>query len=438
MIIIPNEDYDNLKQLYVSLGVILMHAEYSNEEQALIARQQKLFAPLIPAAKSLPTPQIEHIEGDDDDMPKKLKYGEGTISRRQRTNKNGKIRRYWQGRIYHNGRQLTVYGNTLVECFQKMKALRTELKGETTAIKQAETAQPSETVPTAHSSTTFASWLDEWMSEFKENKVRPRYYRDLCRYVQKIKAALGNLRLKRLEPMDILRFINSLPRTNATAKLYVALNDCLQRAEDYGYIKKNPCKVVAKPKYAEQTRRPFELEEQNAILDALSDRYKEVFFFLCATGLRIGEFLALTPQKVDFDRQCLHVTEDQDLETREKDDAKTAASVRKVYFAQELFERFDMASFGTFTYNAIKKAFTKVYNALGIDGISATHSCRHTFASLLYAAGVPEKVIQMQCGHSDVSTTMKIYTDILIRGNSPIYEYILRLKTVLAEHFQMR
>lgn len=371
-------------------------------------------------------------------MPKKLKYGDGTISRRQRTNKDGTTRRYWQGRIYHNGKQIPVYARTQAECLQKMKELKAELKGAPAAVKKAETTQPAETLPTAHSSTTFASWLDEWLKEFKENKTKAKYYRDLCRYAEKIKAALGNLKLKRIEPMDILRFINSLPRTNATAKLYVALNDCLQRAEDFGYIRKNPCKVVDKPKYDEQTRRPFELEEQNAILSALSDRYKAVFFFLCATGLRIGEFLALTPQKVDFDRMCLSVTEDQDLETRENDTTKTAASVRKVYFAKDLFERFDMANFGTFTYNAIRKAFRKVYDSLHIEGVSATHSCRHTFASLLYAAGVPEKVIQKQCGHADISTTMNIYTDILTSGGSPIYEYILRLKKVLAGHYQMR
>ena len=154
--------------------------------------------------------------------------------------------------------------------------------------------------------------------------------------------------------------------------------------------------------------------------------------------MRIGEFLALTPQKVDFVRECIHITEDLDLETREKDETKTQSSVRKVYFAKELFESFDVQSLGGFTYNGIKKAFTKAYTALNVQGVSATHSCRHTFASLLYAAGVSDKVIQAQCGHSDITTTLKIYTDILTCGDSPIYKYILHLKKVLATHYQMR
>lgn len=383
------------------------------------------------------SPQVEHIGEDNDDMPKKLKYGEGTISRRQRTNKNGKVRRYWQGRIYYNGKQIPVYALTQEECLQKMKELRAELTAATSTVNTVESVQTVEGYQGTHAG-TLGQWLNEWLKEFKEGKTRRRYYNDLCRYVEKLKAALGDLKLKKIEPMTIQRYFNALPQNNATAKLYGALKDCLQRAEDFGIIKKNPCKVIKKPKYKSQERRPFELEEQNNILNALSDRYKAVFFFLCATGLRIGEFLALTPQNVDFARGCIKVEENQDLETKENGDTKTEASVRKVYFAEELFERFDVQSLGGYTYNAIKKAFKKVYNVLGIEGVSATHSCRHTFASLLYAAGVPEKVIQKQCGHSDITTTLKIYTDILVSGDSPIYNYILCLKEVLAGHYQMR
>lgn len=436
MIILPDEDFDDLKLIFVKLGAILRHADNCKEEQSLIGRQEKLIAPLILAAKAANTsPQIEHIEGENDDMPKKLKYGKGTICQRQRMNKNGKIRRFWQGRIYHNGKQIPVYASTQAECLQKMEALRDELKGAQAILPDAP-AQAKAELQNSHP-TTFGKWLDEWLKEFKENTTRPKYFKDLRRYVSKLKAALGDMKLKQMDSMTLQRYINSLPRTNATVKLYGVLKDSLQRAEDFGIIKKNPCKVIEKPKYKQQKRRPFELEEQNAILNALPDRYKAVFFFLCSTGLRIGEFLALTPQKVDFDRMCLHVTEDQDLETREKDDTKTEASVRKVYFAKELFENFDITTLGSYSYNAIKKAFTKVYDALHVEGVSATHSCRHTFASLLYATRVPEKVIQAQCGHSDVNTTMKIYTDILIRGESPIYNYILRLKEVLAKRYQI-
>lgn len=424
--------YVNSRIEFIISELFDVQAQVAAELEQRENRAQELRAEFVKRLeqKEESTPKIAHIEEEQDDM-RKLKYGDGSIILRQRKRKDGTIRRYYQGRIYINGEQRSVYGNTIAECNGKLD----ELRKERAKIKLIKLSGQAESTTTARR--TFGQWLDEWLKEFKEDKTRPRYYKDLCRYVDTLQSALGDLNIKRIEPMTIQRYINSLPRNNATGKLYGVLKDSLQRAEDFGIIKKNPCKVIAKPKYKQQKRRPFELEEQNAILSALSDRYKAVFFFLCATGLRIGEFLALTPQSVDFARRCIKVEESQDLETRKNGETKTAASVRKVYFAEELFECFDVQNLGGFTYNGIKKAFRKAYASLNIEGVSATHSCRHTFASLLYAAGVSDKIIQAQCGHSDVTTTLKIYTDILTCGDSPIYNYILRLKEVLTKHYKM-
>ena len=40
------------------------------------------------------------------------------------------------------------------------------------------------------------------------------------------------------------------------------------------------------------------------------------------------------------------------------------------------------------------------------------HGLRHTHASLLYASGVNVKEAQKRLGHSDLATTMQIYTHI--------------------------
>ena len=189
---------------------------------------------------------------------------------------------------------------------------------------------------------------------------------------------------------------------------------------------------MERPKYNEESRRAFELSEQSEVLAALSVRYSKAFFFLCCTGLRIGEFLALHPDDVDFRRHCIRVNKSLSLKTGQlNEETKTEAGERNVYFADELFKAFDLAELGAYTYNGIKKAFNKVYKKLDIAGVSVTHSCRHTFASLLYAVHVPDKVIQMQMGHASVKTTMDIYTDILLQGHSPILDYIRLLKSTL-------
>ena len=196
-------------------------------------------------------------------------------------------------------------------------------------------------------------------------------------------------------------------------------------------FKRNPCRAVRKPTYKKLKRRAFQLAEHCAVLSALPERYAAAFFFLCCTGLRIGEFLALTAENVNFERHFISVESAVNIQSGAVVDTKTAAGVRKVYFADELFNRFDVQTLGTYTYNGIKKAFNKVFKKLNFFGISVTHSCRHTFASMLYAAGISDKVIQSLCGHADVGTTVNIYTDILMTGESPVLDYVLKLKSTL-------
>ncbi len=361
---------------------------------------------------------------------RKLKYGEGSISLRKRKRKDGTYRRYYQGRVCRNGKQEYVYGKTQAECLTKLKALREEIESEKQRLARLRKSEPKASEG-KFVFRTYGDWLDEWVKQFKEGKLREDYYEEFVRKVAKIKEDLGTLQLKKIESLDLLHYINSLPRCNSTVKKYDIINGSLQRAEDFGIIKRNPCKVIERPTYDMQKRRAFELAEQTEILSALSERYAKVFYFLCCTGLRIGEFLALQPSDFDFDRHFIRVDSAISLKSGKDKETKTDAGVRKVYFADELLETFDIDLLGTFTYNSIKKAFKKAYEKLGIKGVSATHSCRHTFSSMLYAVKVSDKIIQMLCGHADVATTMETYTDILMKGESPILDYIRKLKSTL-------
>lgn len=362
----------------------------------------------------------------------KLKYGNGSISARSRTRKDGTERRYYQGRIYIDGEQKTVYASTQAECLSKLRTLKEERDRERAQRLLNIEGQGRDNPDTGKQRfRTFGEWLDEWVEQCKVGKQKETYTPEFRRQVATVRDVLGGLILRKIEPLELQRYFNSLPRSNTAVKKYDIVNGCLQKAEDFGIIKRNPCRAVEKPTYKKQKRRAFELAEQCEILSALKERYAAVFFFLCATGLRIGEFLALTAANVKFDEKYITVGASKDLKTGIVVEPKTEAGIRKVYFADGLFKAFDVQTLGTYTYYGIKKAFNKVFKRLKLGGISVTHSCRHTFASLLYAVGVSDKIIQSLCGHADLKTTMDTYTNILLRGDSPIIDYIRELKSTL-------
>jgi integrase len=225
-----------------------------------------------------------------------------------------------------------------------------------------------------------------------------------------------------------------LPRKNTTVKTYDVINGSLQKAEDFGYIKHNPCKAVKRPTYKKQKRRAFELWEQSKIIENLSPLYARLFIFLCCTGLRIGEFRALTEDSIDWQKHVIHVTNAINSRTGTFSTTKTINSVRNVIFESSLFDNFNLSDYNNISYNAIKKALEKVYHKLGIKDISVTHSCRHTYASIMHALGVSDKILQRQMGHASITTTMDTYADILTSGTSPILDYCRKLKAEIERH----
>lgn len=238
---------------------------------------------------------------------RKFKYGGGSITRRQRTLKDGSIRRYYEGRIYRNGKQISVYGSTQAECLAKLK----ELKEDYPIVPSGDGYK----VKTEKRFRTYNDWLDEWVEQFKKGKLREDYFEEFMKNVSKVREVLCNRPINKIESLEVLRYINSLRRCNSTVKIYDIINGSLQKAEDFGIIKRNPCRAVERPTYEEEKRRAYELAEQTAFLNELNARYASVFFFLCCTGLRIGEFLALRPDDVDAARHVIWVDESRSLKT---------------------------------------------------------------------------------------------------------------------------
>jgi integrase len=61
-----------------------------------------------------------------------------------------------------------------------------------------------------------------------------------------------------------------------------------------------------------------------------------------------------------------------------------------------------------FTANMLQRRADKTWTAAGLERITP-HACRHTFASLMIAAGVNAKALSVFMGHANISITLDRY-----------------------------
>ena len=81
------------------------------------------------------------------------------------------------------------------------------------------------------------------------------------------------------------------------------LRECMGFAVGNQMIASNPCLIVEVPWTYKKAKEEIALtqEEQNTLLNEVEDSwYKEMFYFMCLTGVRVGELGGLQWSDIDF------------------------------------------------------------------------------------------------------------------------------------------
>lgn len=180
----------------------------------------------------------------------------------------------------------------------------------------------------------------------------------------------------------------------------------------------------------------FSISELRALLAATADPYHRVFAVMVYTGFRAGEACALRWQDIDVagrvvilrlqagvrvkrQRERLVPLQDELLEilrlswpASRRSATKSAPKVDPTPLESRKGHLF--AGRGWNPYRGMANFLTR--QGIPIDDRSP-HSCRHTYASLMTASGIPGPLLSVYLGHSSISTTV-LYTKIAIRFES--------------------
>ena len=255
---------------------------------------------------------------------------------------------------------------------------------------------------------------------------------------KRIDKALGDIRAKKLTAFEIEDFIADMSDELSPKSIINTvglLNASYNRAVRTGQVESNPCQYATIPKRKKPDIVTFSLEEMHKFWSLLDDErldYKVGYGLCLFCGLRRSEVLGLREEDINIPFKAVTVRE-----TRHQcdgmdftQDTKTEQSHRTLAIPdilidaiEELIEEHHAIRY-THTDYLIQdgfgqplspSTFSKHINYMeennGLPHVTV-HGLRHTFASLLNSSGVDIARISRELGHSNIGTTMNIYTHV--------------------------
>lgn len=319
----------------------------------------------------------------------------------------------WRGVCQHEGKRKYVYGKTKAEAKRKLRDVQRQVE------QGAAVGTPNQTVE---------QFLQSWLNGHVRQSCKPKTqesYEETCR--NRIIPHIGKRKLTALSVTHIQQMVNTLQEqglSQRTVQYAVGvLSRALNLAVEYGYLVRNPAEKV-KVRVEKHQIVALTPKQATRLLEATEGHRLHVLYRIAIyMGLRRGELLALRWTDIDFAKHTLRVRQ-----------AKTQAGERVLPLSHEMVqclqehweklqeERIALGvdwqehglafptSKGTpMTPRNLVRNFKYFLRKTGLPDVRF-HDLRHTCASIMYEAGVPEVVISKMLGHSRVSVTMDIYT----------------------------
>ena len=345
------------------------------------------------------------------------------------------IARYTEGFDPGTGKQIqrSISGKTQKEVAQKLKA----------AIAALDTG-----TYIAPCKMTVGEWMDAWSKQYlggvKESTVAA--YNATIR--THIKPGIGAVRIDALDTNLVQNFYNRLrePTKNRDAvspktvkNVHGILHKALQQAVANGYIRFNPTNACVLPRIEKKELQPLDEAETKLFLDAVKGHPLELLYTVTLfTGMREGEALGLTWDRVDFMRGTILISRQLQKEKKAggqfrlvslKNDKPRrimpAPWVMQLLRDRKLQQYEHKEKAGAAWSNPMNLVFT---NELGGHLIPQTvvrhfkeivssigrpdarfHDLRHSYAVASLRSGDDIKTVQGNLGHATAAFTLDVY-----------------------------
>lgn len=329
----------------------------------------------------------------------------------------------------------SVYGKTQKEADQKAAELRAQLHRGVDLISE---------------NRTFAFWANRFLIS-KKNTVSASWYKCINQRLDHFVQHFGEFDISKIRLCDVQAVLDAFAACNpysgkpTSRKTLVEYTAIIKQLFKYcaanRIIDRSPVdELLSVPAGTPSKSRSALTAEQRAWILDTPHRAQPAAMIMLFAGLRRGELTALLWSDVNFDSKTISINKSYCAPTKAVKSTKTAAGNRIIQMPDILADYmrhmpkkstlvFPNTVGGYMSNSAWDKlwhsymlCFNKKYGCfigtaadrrktlpLTIDTFTP-HCLRHTYATMLYDAGVDVLTAKELLGHSDIKTTLSIYT----------------------------
>jgi integrase len=288
----------------------------------------------------------------------------------------------------------------------------------------------------ARTAVTLREAADEWLAGAHDGSIRNRSgdrfkpsalrgYNQSLR--DRILPELGGAKLTDIRRSDLQRLVNTMLAGGLNASTIrnalMPLRAIYRQALALDEVAVNPTAGLHLPAVRGRRDRIASPEEAARLIAALPVSDRAIWATAMYGGLRLGELLALDWADVDLAAGLIRVERSYDAKASTTVSPKSRAGRRAVpipaVLRDELVEHrmrqgrdtglvFGRSVNRPFNISTIWARARRAWADHGLEPIGL-HECRHTFASLMIAAGVNAKALATFMGHSSVTITLDRY-----------------------------
>ena len=293
----------------------------------------------------------------------------------------------------------------------------------------------------------FETFAREWFKDYAELRLKRQTLHRYHQMEKRAYAALGHIRVDKITPLDIQRYVRSL-MADGLAPQSVKINVRFVSVIFTYAVKKriipyNPCATVDYPTGNSKQFEFYTVDEVKKLFELLQNEKEDkkpfaLFFTLAAyTGCRKGEILGIEWKDLDFDNNTLSINRAYCYNSTEKyytDTPKTQSSYRILKLPDHVMETLSQhrqwqnkqreICGGTWVdSDRVLTAWNgepmrphqpncylnKLCKRTGMRKVTI-HSFRHFNASVLIDSGIDVVTVQKALGHSTAATTLNVYS----------------------------